>query len=365
MFHFFEHATAHWGTSHFWQLSALVWLLVILALTFDFLNGMHDAANSIATVVSTRVLSPQAAVIWAAFFNFVAFLIFPLNVSATIQKDIVDQSLVTDPVLSKELIAATLIASCLWNLLTWYLGLPTSSSHALIGGLVGAALAMTGGDFRKLHFDGIGWICLFIVLAPLIGMILGSAIGIIVMWIFRSMNPTRVDHFFRRGQLFSAALFSLGHGGNDAQKTMGIILVLLIGASAEGSNFETPTTVPTEVVLACHLAMGIGTLMGGWRIVKTMGQKISRLRPVDGFCAETGAAMVLGMTTFIKGIPVSTTHTITGAIVGVSSLKRLSSVRWAVAGQVVWAWVLTIPGSALLAALSVWVLQTLLRPLAS
>jgi PiT family inorganic phosphate transporter len=357
MFHFFENATEHWGTSHFWQLSALVWLLILLALTFDYLNGMHDAANSIATVVSTRVLSPHWAVVWAAFFNFVAFVIFPLNVSATIQKDIVDQSLVNDPLLSKYLIAGTLIASCLWNLLTWYLGLPTSSSHALIGGLVGAALALTGGDVRSLHFDGIGWICLFIVLAPLIGMILGGAIGVAVMWIFHTFSPQRVDKIFRRGQLLSAALFSLGHGGNDAQKTMGIILVLLVGASDHGSNFPTPEKVPTEVVLACHLAMGLGTLMGGWRIVKTMGQKISRLRPVDGFCAETGAALVLALTTFIKGIPVSTTHTITGSIVGVSSLKRLSSVRWAVAGQVVWAWILTIPGAALMAALGVWVLR--------
>ncbi len=358
MFHFFEHATQHWGTSHFWQLSALVWLLILLALTFDFLNGMHDAANSIATVVSTRVLSPQWAVVWAAFFNFVAFLIFPLNVSATIQRDVVSQTLVNDPVLSKYLIAGTLIASCLWNLFTWYLGLPTSSSHALIGGLIGAAVALTGG-FAGLHWDGISWICLFIVLAPLIGLVLGGAIAIAVMWTFRYFSPLRVDRIFRRGQLLSAALFSLGHGGNDAQKTMGIILVLLVGASAGGSNFPTPPTVPTEVVLACHVAMGLGTLMGGWRIVKTMGQRISRLRPVDGFCAETGAAAVLGLTTFFKGIPVSTTHTITGAIVGVSSLKRLSSVRWAVAGQVVWAWLLTIPGSALMAAVSVWVLRLL------
>ncbi len=356
MFHFFEHATQHWFTSHFWQLSLLVWLLILLALAFDFLNGMHDAANSIATVVSTRVLSPQAAVIWAAFFNFVAFLIFPLTVSATIQKDIVAQHLVTDPDLSLFLIAGALSAACLWNLLTWYLGLPTSSSHALIGGLIGAALALTGST-EGLHFDGISWICLFIVLAPLIGMLLGGGIGIAVMWAFHRVSPLRVDKVFRRGQLLSAALFSLGHGGNDAQKTMGIILVLLVGASDDGSNFETPTTVPTEVVLACHLAMGLGTLMGGWRIVKTMGQKISRLRPVDGFCAETGAALVLGLTTFIGGIPVSTTHTITGAIIGVSSLKRVSSVRWAVAGQVVWAWILTIPGAALMAALSVWVLR--------
>jgi PiT family inorganic phosphate transporter len=357
MFHFFDHAFQHWGSSHFWELSALVWLLILLALTFDFLNGMHDAANSIATVVSTRVLSPQAAVIWAAVFNFVAFLIFPLNVGATIQKDIVNQALVNDPLNSKYLIAGTLIASCLWNVFTWWLGLPTSSSHALIGGLVGAAVTLDGG-FDHLNLQGIGWICLFIVLAPVIGLVLGAAIGIAVAWIFRHFGPSRVDNVFRRGQLLSAALFSLGHGGNDAQKTMGIILVLLVGASQQpGAQFDTPDKVPTEVVLACHLAMGIGTLMGGWRIVKTMGQRISRLRPVDGFCAETGAATVLWLTVFIKGIPVSTTHTITGAIIGVSSLKRLSSVRWAVAGQVLWAWVFTIPGSALMAALSVWVLR--------
>lgn len=363
MFHFFDHATQNWGTSYFWELPVLVWLLILLALTFDFLNGMHDAANSIATVVSTRVLSPQTAVVWAAFFNFVAFLIFPLNVSATIQNDIVSQSLVHDPLLSKELIAATLTAACLWNVLTWYLGLPTSSSHALIGGLVGAALALTGGDIAMLHFDGIAWICLFIVLAPLIGMVLAALIGIAVMWTFHRFSPLSVDKVFRRGQLLSAALFSLGHGGNDAQKTMGVILVLLTGASAGGSNFPAPQAVPTEVVLACYLAIGIGTLTGGWRIVKTMGQKISRLRPIDGFCAESGAALVLGLTTFFKGIPVSTTHTITGAIVGVSSLKRLSSVRWAVAGQVVWAWILTIPGAAVMAALTVWVLHWLI-PLA-
>jgi inorganic phosphate transporter, PiT family len=356
MFHFFDHAFEHAGTSHFWELSALVWLLILLALTFDFLNGMHDAANSIATVVSTRVLSPQWAVLWAAFFNFVAFLIFPLNVGARIQSDIVNQGLVNDPQLSKYLIGGTLIASCLWNVLTWWLGLPTSSSHALIGGLVGAAVTLDGG-FDKLHMGGIGLICLFIVLAPVIGLVLGAAMGIAVAWIFRHFGPSRVDTIFRRGQLLSAALFSLGHGGNDAQKTMGIILVLLVGASDGGANFPTPDKVPTEVVLACHLAMGIGTLMGGWRIVKTMGQRISRLRPVDGFCAESGAAAVLWMTVFVKGIPVSTTHTITGAIIGVSSLKRLSSVRWAVAGQVLWAWVLTIPGSALMAALSVWVLR--------
>jgi inorganic phosphate transporter, PiT family len=332
--------------------------LIAVAFAFDFLNGLHDAANSIATVVSTRVLSPTLAVAWAAFFNFAAFLIFPLKVAATIQSDIVDQQLVVNPDTANQLIAATLLAACGWNILTWYLGLPTSSSHALIGGMVGAAIALTG-SLSHLHFNGLFWICLFIVLAPLIGMFLGMTIGLAVMWIFRYATPLRVDKVFRRGQLLSAAFFSVGHGGNDAQKTMGIIFVLLIAASGGGSNFETPKQVPTEVVLACHLAMGLGTLCGGWRIVKTMGQRIIKLRPVDGFCAETGAALTLAMTTFIKGIPISTTHTITGAIVGVGSLKRIAAVRWGIAGRVIWAWVLTIPGSALMAALWVALLQLL------
>jgi PiT family inorganic phosphate transporter len=353
---FFQSAGANLGTSHFLQLPLVVWLLILLALTFDFLNGLHDSANSIATVVSTRVLSPRAAVIWAAFFNFVAFLVFPLHVATTIQKDIVDQSLLkTD---ANHLIAATLLAASGWNVLTWYLGLPTSSSHALIGGMVGAALGITG-SVAALNPDGLGWTVLFIVLAPLIGLVLGTLIAVAVMWICRRRTPRGVDKFFRRGQLVSAALFSLGHGGNDAQKTMGIIFFLLIAASAGGANFPAPRQVPTEVVLACHLAMGLGTLLGGWRIVKTMGQKITRLRPVDGFCAETGAAITLGLTTFIKGIPISTTHTITGALVGVGSLKRLSAVRWAVAGQVVWAWILTIPGAAALAYGAVMILKTI------
>jgi PiT family inorganic phosphate transporter len=349
--HFFDTAWEHLGTSHFSQLPLAVWLLVLLALTFDFLNGLHDAANSVATVVSTRVLSPYAAVAWAAFFNFVAFLVFPTKVATTIGKDVIDPAIVNN-----EVIAATLLAACGWNVLTWYLGLPTSSSHALIGGMVGAALAATG-DPVVLRWNGLGWILLFIVLAPVIGFVLGSAIGITVTWAFRRATPRQVDAVFRRGQLLSAALLSLGHGGNDAQKTMGIILVLLIAASHGGTAFPTPHDVPTEVVLACHVAMGLGTLFGGWRIVKTMGQRIIRLRPVDGFCAETGAAGVLALTTFLKGIPISTTHTITGSIVGVGSLRRLSAVRWGVAGQVVWAWVLTIPGSAVVAVFSYWVLN--------
>jgi PiT family inorganic phosphate transporter len=330
MFDFFHHAAANWMTVDYHSLGVEVWLLILLALTFDYLNGMHDAANSIATIVSTRVLTPHWAVLWAAFFNFVAFVVFPLKVAATIQRDVVDQSLVTDPVLANSLITGTLVAACLWNLLTWWLGLPTSSSHALIGGLVGSAL-MLSGTIESLHLGGLGWICLFIVLAPLIGFLLGSLICIAVLWACRHLAPLKVERFFRVGQFFSAAFFSLGHGGNDAQKTMAIIFILLIAASHGGSAYPVPEKVPTEVVLACHLAMGLGTLSGGWRIVKTMGQKIIRLRPVDGFCADTGA------------------------IIGVGSLKRLSAVRWGVAGRVVWAWVLTIPGSATIAALTVWI----------
>jgi PiT family inorganic phosphate transporter len=345
--HFLKNASEHFGAVPWSQLTAAVWLLLVLALVFDFLNGFHDAANSVATVVSTRVLSPRTAVIWAAFFNFIAFLLFHLKVAATMGKGIIDPAIVDN-----RLIAATLLAACAWDILTWYWGLPTSSSHALIGGLVGSAVVSTG--LSALQWEGIGKTVVFIVLAPLIGMITGLACAVAVSWLFRSSTPRRVDKLFRRGQLLSASLYSLGHGGNDAQKTMGIIFVLLIAASQGGHAFPTPSDVPTEVVLACHVAMGLGTLFGGWRIVKTMGQRIIRLRPVDGFCAETGAALTLGMTIF-GGVPVSTTHTITGAIVGVGSLKRFSAVRWGVAGRVVWAWVLTIPGTALVAA-ALWAL---------
>jgi PiT family inorganic phosphate transporter len=356
MFDFFQHALPHFGTVPWGAIPVFVWLLILLALTFDFLNGLHDAANSVATVVSTRVLSPRLAVVWAAFFNFVAFIVFPLHVAATIATDVVDPTLLRNPHYdANHLIAAALLAACGWNLITWYLALPTSSSHALIGGMVGAAVALTQG-FDHLRWGGLGWIVLFIVLAPVIGFILGTGIMVAVYWLFRHATPQRVDTVFRRGQFLSAAFFSLGHGGNDAQKTMGIIFALLI-ATSKTADFTEPSQVPTEVVLACHLAMGLGTLVGGWRIVKTMGQRISRLRPVDGFSAETGAALTLAMTTIIKGIPISTTHTITGAIVGVGSLRRKNAVRWGVAGQVVWAWILTIPGAALLAAISIWILQ--------
>lgn len=349
--HFFESAADNLGTVPWGQLTAVVWLLIALALVFDFLNGFHDSANSVATVVSTRVLSPGVAVIWAAFFNFVAFLVFHLRVADTMGKDIINPNIVNNQV-----IAATLVSACLWDLLTWYWGLPTSSSHALVGGLVGAGL-MTAG-MESLRWEGIGKTAFFIVLAPLIGMLTGLLIAVAVFWLFRRATPRRVDHLFRRGQLLSASLYSLGHGGNDAQKTMGIIFVLLIAASQGGSAFAAPTQVPTEVVLACHVAMGLGTLLGGWRIVKTMGQRLIHLRPVDGFCAETGAAATLALTVF-GGVPVSTTHTITGAIVGVGSMKRLSAVRWGVAGRVVWAWILTIPGTALVSIMCWWVLSLL------
>jgi PiT family inorganic phosphate transporter len=352
--HFFE--SVNFGTIAFGQLTLVVWSLILLALVFDFLNGFHDAANSVATIVSTRVLTPYAAVAWAAFFNFIAFLVFHLSVAATMGKGIIDPDIVDNRV-----IAATLIAACFWDLLTWYWGLPTSSSHALIGGMVGSALikALTRPEFHDpLQWAGIIKTLIFIILAPLIGLITGFGIALAVIWIFRHAAPRRVDKLFRRGQLVSASLYSLGHGGNDAQKTMGIIFLLLIAASQGGTVFATPKEVPTEVVLACHVAMGLGTLFGGWRIVKTMGQRIIRLRPVDGFCAEAGAATTLIMTIF-GGIPVSTTHTITGAIVGVGSLKRFSAVRWGVAGRVVWAWLLTIPGTGLVAAACWWAMHLL------
>jgi PiT family inorganic phosphate transporter len=422
MFHHLESAWENLGAFSFTSLPLLVWLLILLALSFDFLNGLHDAANSIATVVSTRVLSPGVAIIWAAFFNFVAFLIFPLKVAGTIQSDVIQQSIIDN-----QFLAATLVGACAWNVFTWYLGLPTSSSHALIGGMVGAAFAKTG-NFASLE-EGFFLIVLFIFLAPLLGFLLGNLIAVIVSWLFRHVGPARVDRTFRWGQLFSAGFFSLGHGGNDAQKTMGIIFLLLLTAAnanpdlrwegrfflsgdsfakmREGNNaipapvvrrlerlkdrsfatkekldlaireilpadqeeqFKEPILkaadhahLPTEVVLACYLAMGLGTLVGGWRIVKTMGQGIIRLRPVDGFCAESGAAITLAATIFIKGIPVSTTHTITGAIVGVGSLRRTSAVRWGVASQVVWAWIMTIPGAGLVACLTLLPLRWFTR----
>jgi PiT family inorganic phosphate transporter len=346
--HFLFTAVEHFGTVPWGQLSTAVWLLIALALFFDFLNGFHDSANSVATVVSTRVLSPGVAVLWAAFFNFVAILAFNLRVADTMA-EFIDPNFVNNRV-----IGATLLAACFWDLITWYWGLPTSSSHALVGGLIGAGLMQAG--FNCLSWDAIGITAAFIVLSPMIGMFTGILIAVIVFWLFRRSTPRQVDHIFRRGQLISAGLYSLGHGGNDAQKTMGIILALLISVSQGGGAFDRPVQVPTEVVLACHAAIALGTMFGGWRIVKTMGQRIIHLRPVDGFCAETGAAATLALTVF-GGVPVSTTHTITGAIVGVGSMKRLSAVRWGVAGRVVWAWILTIPGTALVSIICWWVLS--------
>jgi len=315
-------------------------LLIGLALTFDFLNGFHDSANSIATVVSTRVLSPRYAVIWAAFFNFIAFLFLGLHVANTIGKGIIDISIV-----DQKVIFATLVGACAWDLITWHLGLPTSSSHALIGGMIGAALVKAGP--ASLVWHGIVKTIIFIFVSPVAGLVLGLGLGTAVYWMFRNSAPRKVDHIFRRGQLVSAACYSLGHGGNDAQKTMGIIAGLLFGAGLMGGKFH----IPLWNVIACHAAIALGTMFGGWRIVKTMGQKVAKLRPVDGFCAESGAAIMLFVASAF-GIPVSTTHTITGAIMGVGSLKRLSAVKWGVAGRIVWAWILTIPCSAVMAALT-------------
>jgi len=321
-------------------MTVAIFLLIILALSFDFLNGFHDSANSIATVVSTRVLSPRYAVIWAAFFNFVAFLFFGLHVANTIGKGIIDIAII-----DKAIIFGTLFGACGWNLITWYLGLPTSSSHALVGGMIGAALVKAG--IKPLIWSGIIKTVAFIFISPLVGLLLGTGMGILIYNLFRNKSPAKVDHIFRRGQLVSAALYSMGHGGNDAQKTMGIIASLLFSAGLLGGKFY----IPFWVVLLCYLSISLGTMFGGWRIVKTMGQKVAKLRPVDGFCAESGAAATLFISTAM-GIPVSTTHTITGAIMGVGSLKRISAVRWGTAGQIMWAWLLTIPCSAAISALA-------------
>jgi inorganic phosphate transporter, PiT family len=321
--------------------------IIAVALAFDFSNGFHDAANSIATVVSTRVLSPRVAVAWAAFFNFVAFLVFGVHVAKTIGKGVVDPAVVTPPI-----ILAAVLGALLWNLITWWLGLPTSSSHALIGGLAGAAIVAVGP--RAVIVKGILRIAEFIVYAPMIGMIAGFLVMVAVLWLFRRSSPRGVDHVFRRLQLLSAAAYSLGHGGNDAQKTMGIITALLYSRGLLSGEFH----VPLWVVLISHAAIALGTLSGGWRIVRTMGMHITKLQPVGGFCAETAGALTLFGAT-AAGIPVSTTHTITGAIVGVgvSSTQRLSTVKWGVAGRIVWAWVLTMPMAGLIAAASWWVLN--------
>ncbi|HKV10803.1 MAG TPA: inorganic phosphate transporter [Thermoanaerobaculia bacterium] len=321
--------------------------IILVALTFDFLNGFHDAANSIATVVSTRVLSPQKAVLWAAFFNFVAAFVLGTHVAKTIGKGMIDLSVVTDDV-----ILAGLIGAIFWNLFTWYYGIPVSSSHALIGGYAGAAVAKSGFDALLLS----GWTktLLFIVLAPLIGMLLGFALMVLVNWLVRNMRPSKVDRRFRGLQLLSAGLYSLGHGGNDAQKTMGIITGLLV-SSGHLTKFE----VPIWVILISHAAIAFGTMFGGWRIVRTMGSRITKLQPIGGFCAETAGAITLVGAT-LSGIPVSTTHTITGAIVGVGATKRLSAVKWGVAGRIVWAWILTIPIAAVVAAATWYVVSRLI-----
>ena len=314
--------------------------LIGVALIFDYINGFHDAANSIATVVSTRVLSPRAAVAWAAFFNFVAFLFFGLHVAKTIGKGTVDPQYVTLAV-----VTAGLLGAIVWDLLTWWWGLPSSSSHALVGGLAGAALICAGP--KALVVGGLVKITIFIFVAPVLGMVMGFLIMVASYWTFRRSPANRVGNLFKRLQLLSAAAYSLGHGGNDAQKTMGIIFVVLIASGRLPKDTVEP---PMWVVLACHLAMGLGTLMGGWRIVKTMGQKICKLQPVNGFAAETAGALTLYGATAL-GIPVSTTHTITGSIIGVGATKGIHAVKWGVATRVVWAWVLTIPASAGIAAL--------------
>jgi PiT family inorganic phosphate transporter len=329
-------------------MSSMVILIIGVALVFDYINGFHDAANSIATVVSTRVLSPRVAVAWAAFFNFVAFLVFPTHVSAAIAKGVAMESVTYNVIL------ATLLGAIVWNLLTWWWGLPSSSSHALMGGFAGAALSNTP-RLSILDAAVFGKTVLFIVVAPSMGLFFGFILFRIVRALFHSMRPGKVDRFFRRGQLLSAALYSIGHGGNDAQKTMGIITLLLITA---GIKERTAHIEPDLwVVLMCHAAMGLGTLSGGFRIVKTMGMKITKLKPVGGFCAETSGAITLALAVFM-GVPVSTTHTITGSIVGVGwSERSLNAVRWGVAGRIVWAWVLTIPAAASVASLSYFILK--------
>jgi PiT family inorganic phosphate transporter len=319
-------------------------MLVLLALVFDFMNGFHDSANAIATVVSTGVLKPQSAVAMAAFFNFIAIFVVSMKVAQTIGKGTIDPAVVDHYV-----IFGALVGAIIWNIITWYYGIPSSSSHALIGGLVGAALAKAGPG--ALISAGLIKTVIFIVVAPLMGFILGSIMMLLVSWIFVRSTPRKVDVWFRRLQLVSAAGYSLGHGGNDAQKTMGIIWMLLISAGYVNANDAYP---PAWVIISCYAAISFGTLFGGWRIVKTMGQKITKLKPVGGFCAETGGAMTLLMASY-WGIPVSTTHTITGAIVGVGAAQKASAVRWGVAGNIVWAWVFTIPASALMAALAWWI----------
>ena len=322
----------------------VVALLVVLAVAFDFMNGFHDAANSIATVVSTGVLKPQQAIVFAAFFNVLAIAIFQLKVAATVGKGIV-----VPGVVDHHVVFGALIGAIFWNIVTWWYGIPSSSSHALIGGIVGAVIAKAGAT--ALIAAGVWKTVLFIFLSPMLGFVLGSMLMVLVAQLCRRSSPLRVDNLFRRLQLVSAGLYSLGHGGNDAQKTIGIIWMLLIATGYTAAGESSP---PAWVIIGCYMAIAAGTMFGGWRIVKTMGQKITKLKPVGGFCAETGGAMTLFLATAL-GIPVSTTHTITGAIVGVGSTKRASAVRWGVAGTIVWAWIFTIPASAFVAAIAYWV----------
>jgi PiT family inorganic phosphate transporter len=319
-------------------------LLVVLALVFDFMNGFHDAANSIATVVSTGVLRPGQAVVFAAFFNLLALFVFHLSVAATVGKGIADPN-----VIDIHVVFGALTGAITWNLITWYYGIPSSSSHALIGGIVGAVISKAGTG--ALVASGIWRTVLFIFVSPVLGFLLGSLMMVLVAWICRRSTPSKVDRWFRRLQLVSAGAYSLGHGGNDAQKTIGIIWMLLIATGYVSASDAAP---PTWTIVSCYAAIAGGTMFGGWRIVRTMGQKITKLKPVGGFCAETGGAITLFLAT-VLGIPVSTTHTITGAIVGVGSTQRASAVRWGVAGNIVWAWVLTIPASAFVAAIGYWV----------
>jgi len=321
----------------------VVALLVALAILFDFMNGFHDAANSIATVVSTGVLKPQQAVLFAAFFNVLAILVFHLNVAATVGKGIVQPGIVDHHV-----VFGALIGAIVWNVVTWWYGIPSSSSHALIGGICGAVIAKAG--VSALVGGGVLKVVAFIFVSPLLGFVLGSLLMVLVAWICRRSSPLRVDNWFRRLQLISAGLYSLGHGGNDAQKTIGIIWMLLIATGYSAAGDKLP---PAWTIWSCYLAIGMGTMFGGWRIVRTMGQKITKLKPVGGFCAETGGAMTLFLATAL-GVPVSTTHTITGAIVGVGSVRRASAVRWGVAGNIVWAWIFTIPASAFVAGIFYW-----------
>jgi PiT family inorganic phosphate transporter len=315
--------------------------IIALALVFDYINGFHDAANSIATVVSTRVLSPRFAVLWAAFFNFIAFLFFESHVAGNIAKG------VHADVVTLTLVGAGLIGAILWDLLTWWLALPTSSSHALLGGMAGAAVVKAGfGSLEASLFIKAG---LFIFISPIMGMLIGAILMRVVMMVFYRRSPSGVDRNFRRLQLVSAALYSIGHGGNDAQKTAGIIAAALIASGHLTSTPGQSPHVPLWVILACHVAMGLGTLSGGWRIVQTMGMRITKLAPVGGFCAETSGAITLFLATSL-GVPVSTTHTITGAIVGAGSQRGWHAVRWGVAGRIVWAWILTVPGAALISA---------------